>query len=127
MVDISPVESETFIKEQIEAVAGDYQLQMQSYALALRELLPADVKLNRLRATLHFIDPNIEISLPIALLDRDVSAHAIDDAMLGIASLDGLLDADLFPPFPATHCRMCNFRELCPAGREWLQIQNRER
>jgi ATP-dependent helicase/nuclease subunit A len=109
------------IEKQIETVAYDYQLQMQSYALALRELLPADVKVNSLRATLHFIDPNIEISLPVSLLERDTCTHAIDDAMLRIASLDGTLDADLFPPLPATHCRMCNFLELCPAGREWLR------
>ena len=112
------------IDKQIETVAHDYQLQMQSYALALRELLPADVKINSLRATLHFIDPNIEISLPVSLLDHDTCAHAIDDAMLAIATLDGTLDADLFPPLPATHCRICNFLELCPAGREWLK-QNR--
>ncbi|HEY5073158.1 MAG TPA: hypothetical protein VII34_00575, partial [Pyrinomonadaceae bacterium] len=147
----SVVEPELSIEEQAEAVARDYQLQMQSYALSLRALLghrtgsgpgfprgqpgggsdrvnespdtplANEFKINTLRATLHFIDPNVEISLPASLLDQDTCARAIDDAMLSIAALDGTLDTDLFPPLPATHCRICNFLELCPAGREWLR------
>ena len=69
------------------------------------------------------IDPNEEISVPASLLDQGACAKAIDDAMTKIAALDGTLDAEQFPPLPATHCRMCNFRELCPAGREWLRAQ----
>jgi hypothetical protein len=128
------------IEAQIQAVAHDYQLQMQSYALALRELfgyrtgrdrvneskdrpLEKEFKINTLRATLHFIDPKIEVSLPAALLDQNACAVAIDEAMLAIATLEGTLDANLFPPRPATHCRICNFLELCPAGREWLRQQ----
>jgi hypothetical protein len=94
---------------------------MQSYALALRELVPSDARINTLRATLHFIDPNIEISLPADLMDQETCARAVDDAMLSISTLDGTLDADFFPPVAATHCRICNFLELCPAGREWLK------
>jgi hypothetical protein len=112
------------IQKQIETVARDYQLQMQSYALALRELLPADIRVTSLRATLHFIDPNVEMALPSQLLDQEICARAIDDAMDTIASLDGTLDAAQFPPVPATHCRICNFRDLCPAGREWLRAVN---
>jgi ATP-dependent helicase/nuclease subunit A len=115
------------VEEQIETVARDYQLQMQSYALALRELLPAKVRIDNLRATLHFIDPKIEVSLPPNLLEQEVCSGAIDEAMLAIATLDGTLDAELFPALPAAHCRICNFVELCPAGREWLNSQNRER
>jgi PD-(D/E)XK nuclease superfamily len=109
------------IEKQIETVAHDYQLQMQSYALALRELLPKNVRVSSLRATLHFIDPKIEVSLPDTLLEQEVCAGAIDEAMLRIATLDGTLDAEFFPTLPATHCRICNFLELCPAGREWLK------
>jgi len=125
------------ITEQAENVARDYQLQMQSYALALHELLEVrtgsgsdrvidsplkqGLRINTLRATLHFIDPNVEISLPAALLDQEVCARAVDDAMLSISTLDSTLDADLFPPLAATHCRICNFLELCPAGRDWLK------
>jgi ATP-dependent helicase/nuclease subunit A len=110
------------LDEQAQTIARDYQLQMQAYALALRELFPADVQVRALRATLHFLDPNIEISLPAELLDRASCARAIDDAMQTIEMIDGTLDADLFPPLAASHCRTCNFLELCPAGREWLRF-----
>ena len=123
MLDVEP---DLSIEDQIGTVAHDYQLQMQSYALALRELLPANVRINSLRATLHFIDPKIEVSLAATLLEPEACAAAIDEAMLTIATLDGTLDAELFPTLPATHCRICNFLELCPAGRDWLKIQNRE-
>jgi hypothetical protein len=109
------------VESQIENTARDYQLQMQSYALALRELLPSEVKINSLRATLHFIDPNVESTLPDDILQPEACARAIDDAMGTIVALDGTLNAELFPPTPASHCRMCNFLELCPAGREWLR------
>jgi hypothetical protein len=79
------------------------------------------LQINTLRATLHFIDPNVEISLPAAFLDQETCALAIDNAMLSISTLDGTLEADLFPPLPASHCRICNFLELCPAGRDWLK------
>ncbi len=147
--NVLPAEREPSIAEQAETIARDYQLQMQSYALALRELLGVSIgsgpgspsgqpaggggsdrvmesrseqplKINTLRATLHFIDPNIEISLPAASLDHEACARTIDDAMLSISTLDSTLDTNLFPPLPATHCHICNFLELCPAGREWL-------
>jgi hypothetical protein len=111
------------LDEQAQRVAHDYQMQMQAYALALRELLPEGVHIHTLRATLHFLDPNIEINLADELLDRGTSAQAIDDAMQTIARIDGTLDADLFPPLPASHCRTCNFLELCPAGRDWLRAE----
>jgi ATP-dependent helicase/nuclease subunit A len=112
------------VTAQAEGIAHDYQLQMQSYALALRELLPANISIHNLRATLHFIDPNIEVSVASNLLEPANCARMIDDAMMQIASLEGSLDAEKFPPAPATHCRMCNFRELCPAGREWLRLHH---
>jgi ATP-dependent helicase/nuclease subunit A len=134
-----------------EETARDYRLQMQSYALALRELLsvrtgsgpgspsgpPAwgggcdrvepitkGLRINSLRATLHFIDPNIEVSLSPELLEHETCVRAIDEAMVAIASLDGTLETDSFPPMPATHCRICSFLDLCPAGREWLKLRN---
>jgi ATP-dependent helicase/nuclease subunit A len=109
------------LQDRINATAHDYQLQMQAYALALRELLPANLNLQSLRATLHFIDPNVEVALDTALLDQESCAQAIDGAMNTIAELDSTLEADQFPPLPATHCRMCNFLDLCPAGRDWLR------
>jgi ATP-dependent helicase/nuclease subunit A len=113
------------LDEQARNFAVDYQLQMQAYALALRELLSANVPVQTLRATLHFLDPNIEMSLPVELLESEIAAHAVDEAMRTIAELDGTLAADVFPPLTAIHCRMCNFLELCPAGREWLRQDHR--
>jgi hypothetical protein len=115
------------IEDQVKRVADDYRLQMQGYALALRELLPADVRINSLCATLHFIDPQIEFSVPAPLLDADICARNIDEAIITIALLEGTLDADQFPPLPATHCRTCNFVDMCPAGKEWLRIQQAHR
>jgi hypothetical protein len=109
------------LAEQIDGTARDYHLQMQAYALALGELLPAGTKLRSLRATLHFIDPNIEKNLSSTLLEPQTCARAIDYAMMAIASLDGTLDAEAFPALPATHCRMCKFLDLCTPGRDWLR------
>jgi ATP-dependent exoDNAse (exonuclease V) beta subunit len=108
------------INDQVERVANDYRLQMQGYALALRELLPTGVRIQTLRATLHFIEPQIEFSLPAFLLEEVICARNIDEAMTMIAQIEGTLDADQFPPLPAAHCRTCNFLEMCPAGKEWM-------
>jgi len=124
--EVVPFETEALdvsIEDQVERVANDYRLQMQGYALALRELLPADVRVQSLRATLHFIDPKIEFSVPASFLEAGICARNVDEAMTTIALLDGTLDADQFPPLPATHCRTCNFLEMCPAGKEWLRSQ----
>ena len=130
VVDDSPAETlpglAASLDEQARRIARDYQLQMRAYALALRELIPENVRVHRLRATLHFLDPNIEISLGAELLDHGTSAQAIDEAMETIAVIDGTLEADLFPPLPATHCRTCNFLEMCPAGRDWLHGRSHE-
>ena len=119
--DASPLPVEKSLEAQIEQTAHDYHLQMQSYALALRELLPSDIKINSLRATLHFIDPNLESVMPAEFLTESACLKAIDEAMQAIVALDGSLDPERFPPLPAAHCRICNFLDLCPAGNEWLR------
>ena len=116
---------EESLDTQIENAARDYRLQMQAYALALRELLPRDVKINSLRATLHFIHPNVEIALPADLLDHEMCAQAIDEAMSQIVSLDGTLQAEHFPPNTNHHCRICGFIDFCAAGSEWLRARGR--
>ena len=108
-------------EDQIDNAARDYRLQMQGYALALRELLPQDARINALRATLHFIHPNVEAIVPNDLLEYETCARAIDDAMSEIASLDGTLEMEHFPPIANSHCRICNFLSFCSAGREWLR------
>lgn len=106
------------LREEVARVASDYQLQMQAYALAVAELLPAAIRdRGRVKVTLHFLDPNVEYSLPQELLSATDCAWAIDAAMNEIVAAREPAD---FPVNPATHCRMCNFRELCVAGRQWL-------
>ena len=94
----------------------DYELQMQSYALAVRELLP-ELDHTELKVTLHFLEPNIEIQLADALLEPEQCRAAIDDAMLRIITS---ADPEQFPVKTAPHCRACNFLRLCTAGRDFL-------
>jgi RecB family exonuclease len=97
--------------------AHDYRLQMQSYALAVRELLPSLANA-RVRVTLHFLEPNVEFQLGEELLEPAVCEQVIDEAMLQILSSS---EPAQFPVVPAPHCRMCNFLRVCSAGREWLR------
>jgi ATP-dependent exoDNAse (exonuclease V) beta subunit len=103
--------------ESVHTAAEDYELQMQAYALAVRELLPS-LTGDKLRVTLHFLEPNIEVHLADALLEPANCKQAIDEAMQRtIYSSD---PAD-FPVKTAPHCRMCNFLRVCNAGKEWMQ------
>lgn len=103
------------MQAEVEAVAADYQIQMQAYALAVRELIP---EVSSVRVTLHFLDPDIEVSLSEELLEADACRKAIDEAMLAIVSSSS---PGSFPAHPANHCRICNFRELCPPGQQWMR------
>jgi ATP-dependent helicase/nuclease subunit A len=102
------------IQAEVEAAAADYQVQMQAYALAVQELMP---NVASVRVTLHFLDPDVEVSLSDELLDHDVCARAIDDTMLSLVSSS---KPEEFPPRPAEHCQRCNFLDLCLPGRRRL-------
>ena len=104
------------IDAQEKQIASDYQLQMQAYALAVRELMQG-LPINKLTATLHFLHPNIEHQLQEDLLTQEACAEALDQAMLRIISSH---EPSEFPVRPATHCRMCNFLTICPPGRQSL-------
>jgi len=112
----TPVDRRPSLSAALRTTSEDYELQMQSYALAVRELLPA-LSGNDLRVTLHFLEPNVEVHLPDELLAPAQCEAAIDDAMLRIVSSS---DPVHFPVKPAAHCRTCNFLSLCRAGREFL-------
>ena len=102
--------------ESVHTAAQDYELQMQAYAFAVRELLPSLAE-SKLRVTLHFLHPNVEVHLSDELLEPARCAQAIDEAMQRtIYSAD---PAD-FPVNTAPHCRMCNFLSVCTAGKEWV-------
>ena len=117
----APNDSSPSLNDEVARVASDYQLQMQAYALAVGELLPAAISDRcRIKVTLHFLDPNVEYSLPLELISAADCSRAIDKAMTEIVSAR---EPEDFPVQPAAHCRMCNFRELCAGGREWLRQQ----
>jgi hypothetical protein len=101
----------------IEITARDYQLQMQAYAHAVRELIPS-LAASRIRVTLHFLDPNVETHLSDELLEPARCARAIDEAMMRIVTS---ADPAHFPVKTAPHCRMCNFLRVCTAGKEYLR------
>jgi ATP-dependent exoDNAse (exonuclease V) beta subunit len=110
--------AEDSLEDQIRVAASDYQLQMQAYALAVRELMPSFSGAgSSIRGTLHFLEPAKEFNIDGELLSEDACIHAIDDAMMSIVSS---VRPGEFPLRPANHCRMCNFLTICPAGREWV-------
>jgi ATP-dependent helicase/nuclease subunit A len=115
--DPQPVEPKPkSFDESLQSIASDYRLQMQAYALAIRELMPS-LELDQLKVTLHFLDPNIEVYIDESQLEAPVCAEAIDQAILDIVSSNG---PEEYPVKPAAHCRMCNFLNVCSAGREYL-------
>jgi hypothetical protein len=116
----SPV-AETY-DDNLRAVAHDYQLQMQSYALAIRELIPS-LKNSQIRVTLHFLEPNLEFHIADELLESSACEEAIDAAMLDIVSSS---EPTHFPVKPASHCRTCSFLKVCSAGREFIKLASWE-
>jgi ATP-dependent exoDNAse (exonuclease V) beta subunit len=107
------------VEDQVRLAASDYQLQMQAYALAVSELLPALFEKGAaIKVTLHFLDPNVEFHLPPELLSREACARAIDAAMMDIVASHEPVE---FPVRPALHCRMCSFLGICAAGRDWIR------
>ena len=112
------VDSAASIAEQVRVAASDYELQMQAYALAIYELMPELVKTgSRIRATLHFLHPNVEWTLPQEILTPEVCAASLDEAMQQIIDSCGPED---FPVRPARHCGMCSFLRICYAGRQTM-------
>jgi len=101
----------------LRSAAQDYQLQMQAYAFALRELVPS-LKDSRIQVTLHFLEPNLQFHLGDELLRASACEQAIDEAILAIIAAQKPSE---FPVTPAQHCRTCNFLRICTAGREFLK------
>ena len=105
------------VDERVAIAARDYQLQMQAYTLAVRELVPA-LRGSQVISTLHFLEPNVEFHLTADLLSPEACNEAINEAMMNIASSGEPAE---FPVHPATHCRMCNFLGICNAGRSYVR------
>lgn len=113
----TPADRQPAMSVALRTTSEDYELQMQSYALAVRELLPS-LSNAKIRVTLHFLEPNVEVHLADELLAPAQCQAAIDAAMLRIVSSSNPKD---FPVRPAPHCRACNFIQLCSAGKEWVR------
>ncbi|HET7286055.1 MAG TPA: hypothetical protein VFI71_01250, partial [Pyrinomonadaceae bacterium] len=113
-----PINRHPSLEDALKIAAEDYQLQMQSYALAVRELLPS-LAGAKVRVTLHFLDPNVEVHLADELLEPVRCEQAVDEGMQR-----SIFSADprLFPVKTAPHCRMCNFLRVCEAGKEWVRL-----
>jgi hypothetical protein len=107
----SAAPKELLVRLEAEEAAADYRLQMQAYALAVRELAP---EVGRIQVTLHFLDPNIEVTMGNESLGPEACAKAVDQAAEAMLFSR---DPASFPVNPADHCRTCNFLRLCPAGR----------
>jgi ATP-dependent helicase/nuclease subunit A len=112
-----PVNRHPSLEEALKTAAEDYQLQMQAYALAVRELLPSLAGAN-VRVTLHFLDPNVEVHLANELLEPARCEQAVDEGMQRTIFSS---DPANFPVKTAPHCRMCNFLSVCEAGKKWVQ------
>jgi ATP-dependent helicase/nuclease subunit A len=113
----APVTAEASVDDRVALAALDYQLQMQAYVLAVRELLPF-LSTSKISATLHFLEPSVEFHLGDDLLAPDVCKQAIDKAMVNTISS---ATPEEFPVNTASHCRRCNFLSICRAGREWVR------
>jgi ATP-dependent helicase/nuclease subunit A len=107
---------EETVPDAVRSTALDYQLQMQAYALAIRQLLPF-LSNAKIRVTLHFLEPNVEFQLSDESLSAAACEEAIDNAIVEMISASG---PEHFPVKPTLHCRTCNFLRLCAAGREWI-------
>jgi len=112
-----PVNRHPSLEDALKIAAEDYQLQMQAYALAVRELLPS-LATAKIRVTLHFLDPNVEVHLADELLEPARCEQAIDDGMTRAIFSS---DPANFPVKTAPHCRMCNFLRVCNAGKAWVR------
>ncbi len=118
-----PGENDHALTGQVEAIARDYQLQMQAYALAVHELLGDRLRGARIKVTLHFLDPDLEFELSPELLEPGQCARAIDEAMSRIISAK---EPKNFGVRPDSHCRLCNYLGVCAPGREWLSRNSME-
>jgi hypothetical protein len=115
-------EAETSLDDRVRVAAIDYELQMQAYVLAVRELAPSLKEESVVVSTLHFLEPNVEVNLTPDLLSPEACKRAIDEAMVMIVSSG---QPNEFPVHTATHCRMCNFLSICSAGREWVRSRQK--
>lgn len=108
------VTDDLLLRAEVARTAEDYRLQMQAYALAVRQLMP---DIANLRATLHFLEPNVEFTIEGESLDEQICSVAVNEAASGMLAESS---PEYFAPVPADHCRSCSFLEICAAGRQFI-------
>jgi RecB family exonuclease len=95
--------------EQVEEVAGEYELQMRTYALAARRAL----RLKEVRAELYFLEPNVRFEIDQQRLDETQTAQEIDELCQQILKVRQMQDA-VARPSP-DRCRRCRCFSFCPS------------
>jgi ATP-dependent helicase/nuclease subunit A len=108
------------VANAIESAAAGVRIQMQVYSLAAWDLLPG---LRQVKATLHFVHPNIEYGLSAELLEAGECGAAVDDltSKARAASDDGV-----YPPRTGRHCKTCGFLTICQPGRQAVKTSQNQ-
>jgi ATP-dependent helicase/nuclease subunit A len=90
--------------DRVGEKAADYELQLQLYALAVRDLRGAAPS----EAILHFLHPGVE-------WNADVSPAALERAEEAIAAFLASHRSGSHPQNPGPHCLVCGYRKpYCP-------------
>jgi CRISPR/Cas system-associated exonuclease Cas4 (RecB family) len=95
--------------DQVEEVAGEYELQMRTYALAARRAL----RLKEVRAELYFLEPDVRFEIDQQRLDETQTAQEIDELCQQILKVRQMQDA-VARPSP-DRCRRCRCFSFCPS------------
>jgi ATP-dependent exoDNAse (exonuclease V) beta subunit len=103
------------IHAEVERLANTYLVQMQSYAIAARLLVP-DV--GNVSATLHFLDRDFEHKVPAEYLEIGACGSAIDRTTEKLASCT---EIDDFAPAAGDHCQHCGYRNVCSTGQVFMR------
>ncbi|QUV84493.1 UvrD-helicase domain-containing protein [Chloracidobacterium aggregatum] len=97
-----------FEAEKAEKVAW-YRLQLQIYALALRELTP---NVKEVRATLHFLAPDEKFELPANQAGKEAAAHAVNKVINELVAIRTFAETD-FEAKPGARCQLCRYANVC--------------
>ncbi|OYT73194.1 MAG: hypothetical protein CFK52_02720 [Chloracidobacterium sp. CP2_5A] len=97
-----------FETELAEKVA-EYRLQLQTYALALWELIP---EMKEARATLHFVAPDRAFALPPEQVSREAAIRAVGNAVRDLTAIRTFAATD-FEAKPGARCLACRYAAVC--------------
>jgi RecB family exonuclease len=90
------------------------RVQLEAYALAVHQVSFASVRPDHLRVTFAYLGDGLtEVSEPV---DSSWLAGAEEH----LAGLIGSIRQERWEPSPSPTCTRCDFRQFCPAGREWV-------